>query len=101
MRFLTHREDQYDVTVRSRPRVFRLYSTDGTSGGYYMSPHKKFLLFSFTFYCIGVHALSLIGCLQLKYPPFSFPVHACACFITIFIVYFLVISRRIILVSSV
>jgi hypothetical protein len=37
MRSSTHREDLYDVTDRSRPRVFRLYSTDGTTGGYYTS----------------------------------------------------------------
>jgi hypothetical protein len=40
MRSSTRREDLYDVTDRSRrsrPRVFRLYSTDGTTGGYYTS----------------------------------------------------------------
>jgi hypothetical protein len=43
MRFLTHREDLCDVTVRSwvsvrfRSQVFKFYSTDGTNDRYYMS----------------------------------------------------------------
>jgi hypothetical protein len=40
MRFLTHREDLYDVTdsswvsIRFQSLVFRFYSTDGASGTY-------------------------------------------------------------------
>jgi hypothetical protein len=43
LRFLTHREDLYEVTdslwvsARFQSRVFRCHSTDGTSGRYYMS----------------------------------------------------------------
>jgi hypothetical protein len=43
MRFLTHREDLYDVTdsswvsIRFQSRVFRFYSTDDANGRYYMS----------------------------------------------------------------
>jgi hypothetical protein len=43
VRFLTHRENQYDVTdssrvsIRFQSRVFRFYSTDGASDRYYMS----------------------------------------------------------------
>jgi hypothetical protein len=47
----------WQIPHRLRARVFRMLSTDGTSGGYYMSPHKK-SFFLFTFHCIGAHALS-------------------------------------------
>jgi hypothetical protein len=61
MRFLTHREDLYDVTdsswvpIKFQSRVFRVSSRDGSSGRYYMS--SKF----FPFLCFGAHALCFVG----------------------------------------
>jgi hypothetical protein len=92
-------ERDFKLDVTDSPhlsRVFRFYSTDGTSGRYYMSSQI------FPFLCIGALALGFVGyvCSKKKIlPPFPSQFHACTCFITIFIVYFL-ISRRISLVSS-
>jgi predicted GIY-YIG superfamily endonuclease len=122
MRFLTRREDLYDMTDSPHlSRVFRFYSTDGTSGRYYMSSmpnghclglfgiynifsstiKKKFSQI-FPFLCSDALALGFVGyvCSKKFLPPFPSQFHTCAFFITIDIVYFLVISRQISLVSS-
>jgi hypothetical protein len=60
MRFLTDREDLYDVTdsswvsIRFQSRVFRFYSTDGASGRYYMCSNF------FPFLCIGAHSFGFV-----------------------------------------
>jgi hypothetical protein len=75
MRFLTHREDLYDVTdsscvsIRFESRVFRFYSTDGASGWavprpflylYFFSTIKKVFTNLFPFLCIGAHAFGFV-----------------------------------------
>jgi hypothetical protein len=61
MRFLTHREDQYDVaasswvSIRFLSQVFRFYSRDVASGRYYMSSQI------FPFLCTGAHALGFLA----------------------------------------
>jgi Na+/alanine symporter len=62
MRFLTNREDLYDVTdfslvsIRFQSRVFRLYSTDGISSRHYVS--YKFFHF---FYALVVMNLVMLA----------------------------------------
>jgi hypothetical protein len=47
---------------RLRSRVFRMHSTDGTSGGYYMSPHKKPFFFSHFIALVHMHSVLLDVC---------------------------------------
>jgi hypothetical protein len=63
MRFLTDREDPYDVTDFSwvsiwfQSRVFRFYSTDGASGRYYMCSQ----IFSHFFVLVLIRLVLLLG----------------------------------------
>jgi hypothetical protein len=62
MKFLTRREDMYDVTdsscvsVKFQSRVLRFYSTDDTSVRYYMSSQ-----FFSRFHYIVAHSLGFVG----------------------------------------
>jgi hypothetical protein len=86
MRFLTHREDLYDMTdsalvsMKFQSRVFGFYSTNDT-GGITTCLHKFF-----PFLCMGVHALGFVGYVcstnfYLLFYPSSMPVGASSQFL--------------------
>jgi hypothetical protein len=75
MRFLTHR-DLYDVTyyswisIRFQSRVFRFYSTDGTSRRYYMFSHFFFHFFAL----LRMHSVLFVMFVAQISTSFSIPV---------------------------
>jgi hypothetical protein len=53
--------------------VFRMHSTDGTSGGYYMSPHKNSFFFSHFIALVHMHSVLLDVCNTNIQFPFFLP----------------------------
>jgi hypothetical protein len=102
MRFLTHRADLCDVTdsswvsIRFQSRVFRFYSTDGTSGRSYKSYNFFFPLLA----SVLMHLVLLAGFVAQISTSFSILVPRMCVLYHNFITHFLVTSRRIGLVAG-
>jgi hypothetical protein len=82
--------------IRFRSRVFRFYSTDGASSRYCMS----LLFFSHFIALVLMHLVLLVTFVAQISTSFSISVPRMCVLNTIFIVYFLVITRWINLVSN-